>query len=176
MSQARSSPAQLEVRPMRGGDLQRVAEIEQRGYAFPWSEGIFKDCLRAGYSCWVLEAGNCVAGYAVLSVAAGESHVLNICIDPVWQRLGLGAELMNHLMARARDRGAGRMILEVRPSNRPARQLYEQLGFQEVGLRRGYYPGRGGFREDALVLARSLQLPGGEDSGGEGSGADGEGP
>lgn len=160
MSQARSSRTAVQVRPMQGGDVQRVAEIEERGYAFPWSQAIFRDCLRAGYSCWVLEAGECIAGYGVLSVAAGESHVLNICVDPVWQRLGLGGELMNHLMALARERGAGRMILEVRPSNRAARQLYENLGFREVGLRRGYYPGRGGFREDALVLARSLKLPG----------------
>nr|WP_301288327.1 ribosomal protein S18-alanine N-acetyltransferase [Natronospira proteinivora] len=143
---------------MQEADLERVHEIERRGYGFPWPVGIFRDCLRAGYHCWVMEAQGCIAGYAIVSVAAGESHVLNICIDPAWQRLGLGRELMNHVMAEARGAGAQRMLLEVRPSNRSARELYDQLGFNEIGLRRGYYPNHSGIREDALVLARELFL------------------
>ncbi len=156
MSQVREEESAITIRPMQSTDLARVADIEKRGYAFPWSENIFRDCLRAGYSCWVAEARHCVAGYAVLSVAAGESHVLNICIDPAWQRLGLGRQLMQHLMARAHEYGARRMLLEVRPSNEGARRLYHELGFNEIGLRRAYYPGKGGMREDALVLAMEL--------------------
>lgn len=157
MSQVRHSQA-AQPRPMAEVDLERVHEIEGRAYGFPWPVGIFRDCLRAGYQCWVMEAQGCIAGYAIVSVAAGESHVLNICIDPAWQRLGLGRGLMNHVMAEARGAGAKRMLLEVRPSNRSARELYDQLGFNEIGLRRGYYPAHSGVREDALVLARELML------------------
>jgi len=158
MSQARRDRPSPQVRAMAEADLDRVHEIETRGYGFPWPMGVFRDCLRARYQCWVLEAEDCIAGYAIVSVAVGESHVLNICIDPAWQRLGLGRQLMNHVMAQAREAGAKRMLLEVRPSNLSARQLYESLGFNELGLRQGYYPDHSGVREDALVLARELLL------------------
>lgn len=160
MSSVRQPEAERRIRPMIQDDLVRVHEIESRGYGFPWPVGVFRDCLRAGYQCWVMEAGNCLCGYAIVSVAAGESHVLNVCVDPAWQRLGLGRALMDHVMARARYAGAARMILEVRPSNTSARTLYHELGFNEIGLRPGYYPDNAGVREDALVLARELDLDG----------------
>jgi [ribosomal protein S18]-alanine N-acetyltransferase len=156
VSQARSDIAEIRVRRAVAGDLQRIVEIESRAYQFPWSEGIFRDCLRVGYPAWVVEAGGCLAGYGIVSVAAGESHVLNVCVDPAWQRLGLGRRLMVQLMHCARELGAARMMLEVRPSNTAARALYEQLGFAEIGLRPAYYPSRRALREDAMVLAREL--------------------
>ncbi|MEA5444770.1 ribosomal protein S18-alanine N-acetyltransferase [Gammaproteobacteria bacterium AB-CW1] len=156
MSSVRRPEASRQVRPMRTTDLERVHEVESRAYSFPWPVGVFRDCLRAGYQCWVMEAGGVIAGHAIVSVAAGESHVLNICIDPAWQKLGLGRRMMQHVMGHARGAGASRMILEVRPSNSAARQLYDSLGFEEIGLRRGYYPDHSGVREDALVLARTL--------------------
>ncbi|MDQ2069434.1 ribosomal protein S18-alanine N-acetyltransferase [Natronospira bacteriovora] len=158
MSQVRDEVAPSRVRGMSVADLERVHEIENRAYGFPWPVGVFRDCLRAGYQCWVIEVDSSIAGYGIVSVAAGESHVLNICIDPAWQRLGLGRILMNHIMSLARKAGAERMILEVRPTNHAARQLYDSLGFNEIGLRRGYYPDHSGIREDALVLARELSL------------------
>ncbi|MEO1765959.1 ribosomal protein S18-alanine N-acetyltransferase [Thiobacter aerophilum] len=147
-----SKPA---FRPMRREDLARVMEIERDLYPFPWSEGNFRDSLQAGYSCWVCERARAVVGYAVLMLAAGEAHVLNIAIARAWQRQGLGTALLRHLIALARDYGAREMFLEVRPSNETARRLYHGMGFNEIGLRPRYYPAHGG-REDAILMALTL--------------------
>jgi len=141
---------------MREEDLDQVVGIEQLAYPYPWTRGIFEDCLRVGYSCWVLATAGEVAGYAVMSVAVGESHILNLCVRPDLQRRGHGRRLLAHLIALARRRHADTALLEVRPSNRAALGLYRAAGFNEVGMRRGYYPGVKG-REDALILALALQ-------------------
>lgn len=143
------------LRPMREGDLEEVARIEANAYEFPWTLGIFRDCLRAGYGCWVLAHAAEVVGYAVLSVAAGEAHVLNVCVDVVQQRKGYGRRLMKRLIDLARWHQAQRIFLEVRPSNRGAIKLYFDLGFNEIGKRPNYYPAKNG-REDALVMAMEL--------------------
>lgn len=144
-----------ELRPMRSEDLDQVAVIEMRAYEFPWTLGIFRDCLRARYSCWVLARPGEIIGYGVLSVAAGEAHVLNVCIAPEAQRAGHGGRLMQRLIDLARWHRAERIFLEVRPSNRRAIGLYETLGFNEIGKRPNYYPARRG-REDAIVMAMEL--------------------
>ncbi len=149
----------LAVRPMRDLDLERVAEIERASYEFPWSPGVFRDCLRVGYNCWVIEIGGAVEGYGIMSIAAGESHVLNLCVNTGWQGQGLGRRLLSKLLDVARDHLASITLLEVRPSNPRALRLYESFGFSEVGVRRGYYPARSG-REDALLLAIDLGVPG----------------
>lgn len=142
-------------RPMRRKDLPRVMEIERDLYPFPWSEGNFRDSLHAGYSCWVIEQGGEVIGYAVLMLAADEAHVLNIAIARGWQRRGLGSALMRHLIELARGYGAREIFLEVRPSNETARRLYQGMGFNEIALRRNYYPAPDG-REDAILMALTL--------------------
>jgi ribosomal-protein-alanine N-acetyltransferase len=144
-----------EIRPMREADLSRVMAVEREAYAFPWSEQIFRDCLRVGYSCWVIERGGVLDAYGVMSVGAGESHILNLCVRPAVQRRGLGREVLAHLLQLARRHRAETVLLEVRPSNRAAFELYRNMGFNEVGIRRGYYPGHNG-REDAVILARDL--------------------
>lgn len=148
------------LRPMRSEDLEAVLEIELRAYPFPWTRGIFEDCLRAGYPAWVLvdggtTIGGTIIGYGVLSVAAGEAHVLNICVDPRVQGRGHGRRLLHALLHLARGRGAQRLFLEVRPSNRGAIALYHAEGFNEIGRRPRYYPAHGG-REDAIVMAMEL--------------------
>lgn len=145
----------LTLRSMRDSDIRRVLGVERSGYSHPWSEGIFRDCLRAGYSAWVLEDGERMVGHGLMSLAAGECHILNICIDPTYQGRGLGGQLMDHLLELAMDYGASLALLEVRPSNAAALALYRRLGFDEIGIRPNYYPVRGG-REDALVLAKQL--------------------
>jgi len=143
-------------RPMREADLPTVMAVEERCYEFPWSFGVHRDCLRVGYSCWVLQLERQrVAGHGVMSVAAGEAHLLNLCVDLDARRCGWARRFLTHLTDVARERHAGVMLLEVRPSNGAALQLYETAGFSEVGLRRGYYPARNG-REDAILLAREL--------------------
>lgn len=143
------------LRPMSDGDVAQVMAIEERVYPSGWTSGIFHDCLRVGYCCWVWEQGGAVVGYGIMSVAAGEAHVLNLCVAPSLQGQGLGRGMLEHLLDLARVHGAGTAILEVRPSNRVAVALYRGAGFEEVGRRRGYYPDPQG-REDALVFSCAL--------------------
>lgn len=146
---------ELFFRPMRKSDIKAVAAIEEAAYEFPWSEATFGDCLKVGYQCWVGEHRNAVAAYGILSVAVGEGQILNLCVSPQIQSKGYGRKMLQKLIDEAGVRKAETLFLEVRPSNKPARRLYQNVGFNEVGLRKGYYPARQG-REDALLLALSL--------------------
>ena len=123
---------------------------------FPWSEGIFRDCLRVGYYCCVAELDHICIGYAIMSTGAGEAHVLNLCVA---ERVPLPRH--RHAAARAPARirqrawASNDIFLEVRPSNTTAIRLYQSQGFSQIGMRRGYYQAVGG-REDAVVLRRKL--------------------
>jgi ribosomal-protein-alanine N-acetyltransferase len=141
--------------PMRGADLARVSSIETSIYEFPWTRGNFQDSMSAGYSCWACRLDEELVGYAVLMIAAGEAHLLNISIAAPWQGHGLGATFLAFLIDLARERYCERILLEVRASNALARALYERIGFVRVGVRKGYYPARVG-REDAIVLEHRL--------------------
>ncbi|MBT4615923.1 MAG: ribosomal protein S18-alanine N-acetyltransferase [Gammaproteobacteria bacterium] len=136
-------------------DLPDVLRNERQGYTHPWTEGIFRDCLRNGQDCWLLMCSDQNVGHGILSVAAGESHLLNVCVHPDFQGHGFGRILVEHLLERARTGEASTIFLEVRPSNVAACELYDKLGFNEVGIRENYYPSNVG-REDALVLAKEL--------------------
>lgn len=145
-----------QVRPMREADVAAVLTVELAAYEFPWTESILRDCLRVGYSCWVLTTEQAICGHAVMALMGpGECHVLNVCVRPELQGRGLGRHLMVHLLDSARTMGISMMLLEVRPSNAAALALYRSLGFNELGLRKDYYPARHG-REDGLVLAMEL--------------------
>jgi ribosomal-protein-alanine N-acetyltransferase len=143
------------IRPMQWEDLPAVLRNEEQSYEFPWTMAIFRDCLRVGYVCCVLEGAGGVIGHGLMSVGAGECHLLNVCVHPDYQRRGLGTRLVEHLLDEARRRGVRMALLEVRVSNRGAYRIYQRLGFDEIGLRKGYYPARNG-REDAILLAREL--------------------
>ena len=144
-----------EVRRMQLADLPDVLRNERLGYMHPWTEGIFRDCLRNGQECWLLMSRNLNVGHCILSIAAGESHLLNVCVHPDFQGHGFGRILVEHVLERARAGKASTIFLEVRPSNVAACELYDKLGFNEVGIRENYYPSKVG-REDALVLAKEL--------------------
>ena len=146
----------VQLRVMRKTDIDRVREIEKLAYQFPWSRQIINDCMKAGYSCWVAENLDKIEGYGVLMIAAGESHILNVCVNPNNHKQGLGRHIVKHLLGVSRDQQAETVYLEVRPSNQAAYMLYSKLGFNEVGQRKGYYPAKGGKREDALIMALSL--------------------
>ena len=147
--------ATIVFRPISEMDLEQVIAIEEAVYEFPWSIGIFQDCLGAGYCCWLMEQDDCVSGYGIMSVLADEAHILNFCIKPDLQNNGLGKEMLDHLIDLAKVHHADVMFLEVRPSNRQALKIYEKSGFDEVGSRKDYYPAKFG-REDALILAKQL--------------------
>jgi ribosomal-protein-alanine N-acetyltransferase len=143
------------MRPLAERDLDSVVAIEREIYEFPWTLGNFRDSLAAGYSCWAYHGADGLVGYAVMMIGAGEAHLLNLSIAPACQRRGYGRQLLEHLMGVARSYGASVLLLEVRPSNAAGRALYAAYGFEQVGIRREYYPARSG-REDALLLTFQL--------------------
>jgi [ribosomal protein S18]-alanine N-acetyltransferase len=144
------------ARTMAHDDLPQVSDIERRSYEFPWSHGVFRDCLLAGYTCIVLERDDSIVGYAILSVAAGEAHILNLCVDPDYRRLGYGDRLLDEILLRAKAASVREVFLEVRPSNATALSLYRKKGFRQIANRRAYYQARHG-REDASVLSLVLK-------------------
>jgi ribosomal-protein-alanine N-acetyltransferase len=147
---------ELVIRAMRGSDVPDVVAIERGSYQFPWSEGIFRDCLRVGYVCRVVTVSRQVMAYGVMSFGAGEAHILNLCVGEAYRCRGIGRQLLNSLIERAGAAGMADAYLEVRPSNTNAIRLYLALGFEQVGMRRGYYQAANG-REDAAVLRRALR-------------------
>lgn len=146
---------QLMFSPMHLPDVALIGAMERRNYEFPWTEGIFRDCVKSDYVCQVVKLLGDIIGYGVLQIAADEAHILNLCIDANHQRRGYAQQLLEHLIEIARSRKTNIVFLEVRPSNPRAITLYQLSGFNEIGLRKGYYDSRNG-REDALVMARSL--------------------
>ena len=147
-----------QMRPMQQADIEVVDAIEQRAYEFPWTAGIFRDCLKSGHQAWVLDCRAGIIGYGVLSCAAGEAHLLNICIAPEHQGHGHGRRLLRRFIDLARWHMVDRVYLEVRPSNPNALALYEDEGFNEIGRRPNYYPSKKG-REDAIVMAMEILPP-----------------
>ena len=142
-------------RPMQMADLDCVMAIENVVYSHPWTRGNFSDSLNAGYSCWVLEEDGVIIGYSALMLTMDEAHLLNISIAKERQQKGYGRMLLEKMLEVARSHGAAHMFLEVRISNRPAIALYEKMGFNEMAIRRKYYPGLHG-REDACLMGLAL--------------------
>jgi len=143
------------IREMTHDDLGKVIDVEISAYEHPWTVGIFRDCIRVGYSCWVYEDSGTVVGYGIVMHSGAEAHVLNLCVHPEYQRRGIGRLMLDHLTQISREAGADTILLEVRQSNIIAMQLYTSSDFHELGVRSGYYPDRSG-REDAIILAKSL--------------------
>lgn len=144
------------VREMIHDDVAEVSDIERRSYEFPWSHGVFRDCLLAGYHCTVVEREGAVVGYGVLSVAAGEAHILNLCIDPLYRELGYGERLLDEILGMAHEDEVKEIFLEVRPSNEKAIGLYMKKGFRNIAYRPAYYQASEG-REDAAVFSKVLK-------------------
>ena len=151
--------AELTIRVMHDADVAEVIGIERASYQFPWTEGIFHDCLRVSYLCRVAVQGQHIVGYAVMSMGAGEAHILNLCVREESRRAGVGRQLIRYLLDQAEAAGMLEAFLEVRPSNAIAIRLYLSLGFSQIGSRRGYYQALGG-REDAVVLRLRLDEAG----------------
>ena len=145
----------LSFRPMTLDDVDVVMLLENRVYQFPWTDRIFKDCIRVGYDCWLAEMEETIVAHAVISVAAGESHILNLSVTENQQGKGIGKQFIKFLLNIARNKRAEIMMLEVRPSNVRAINCYNSAGFNEIGYRKDYYPAANG-KEDALLFARDI--------------------
>jgi ribosomal-protein-alanine N-acetyltransferase len=142
---------------MLSTDLKAIVNIEKLAYEFPWTERIFRDCIRFGYQCWIMgEICDYIQGYGIMLLASKEAHIVNICVHPELQGCGLSRQILGHLITIAEMMEAQTAFLEVRISNERAIKLYLSTGFCEIGLRRGYYPATNGNREDGLVLAKEL--------------------
>jgi ribosomal-protein-alanine N-acetyltransferase len=146
---------QYQFRPMTEADLNAIMEIEPHIYSHPWSRGNFSDSLVSGYSAWVLLDGAKIIGYALMMMVLDEAHLLNLSVAKAYQKQGLGRLLLEHMIAIAKKHAAANMFLEVRPSNISAIALYENIGFNEMAVRRGYYPAHNG-REDAVLMGLAL--------------------
>lgn len=146
----------LVLAPMQLADLEEVLFCETEAAKFPWGRQHFIDALNAGYRCVVLRSADVLLGQAVLLGVLDEMHLLIITINPAWQGMGLGRQMLEQLIRDAAESGARQMFLEVRPSNAPALALYGKLGFEQIGRRKDYYPAYEGLREDALVMRLEL--------------------
>ena len=149
----------VNVRNMKHDDLAAVSDIERLSYEFPWSHGVFRDCLLAGYSCIVLQHGTAVVGYGILSIAAGEAHILNLCVASEFRGLGYGERILDDIVERAHYAQVGTLYLEVRPTNANAMSLYRKKGFGKIAQRPAYYQATSG-REDADVLSLVMKRSG----------------
>jgi ribosomal-protein-alanine N-acetyltransferase len=145
----------ISFREMHASDLDAVMQIEIVNFPFPWTAGNFKDSINSGHICLLLEIDEAVIGYAILMMVLDEAHLLNISVSSSWKGKGWGSHLLNHMMQIGREKGGLNMFLEVRPSNVSAITLYESIGFNEMGMRPGYYPAHNG-RENAVLMGVAL--------------------
>lgn len=152
----------MRFRKMSKADLPRVLEIEKQGYSYPWQEPIFHDCLKAThYNCWVCtDMADKITAYCIVSTAVGEVTILNLCIEPMMRRQGLGRKFMQYVIDTAKAKKAETVFLEVRPSNTQAIALYASMDFNQTGIRPGYYKAKNRAknceREDALMMAYTI--------------------
>tara|TARA_R110002049_G_scaffold285705_10_gene467225 strand:+ start:368 stop:832 length:465 start_codon:yes stop_codon:yes gene_type:complete len=148
----------MNVRSMQAQDIAYVLDIEQRANQFPWDKKSFEDSLKTGHQAWIFyEKDNDIVGFAIVQRVLDEAHLLNICVEPSAQGRGLGKEIVQHVIDYSNSISAVIILLEVRRSNERAQQLYLQVGFNEMSVRKGYYPAKEG-REDAILMAMDLDL------------------
>jgi ribosomal-protein-alanine N-acetyltransferase len=164
--------SELSFLPMTTADLDAVLAIESVSHIHPWTQGNFSDSLAAGHWAYCVrpQLEDALKGsyldpeilwaYCILFPAVDELHLLNITVSPKLRRLGIGAKMMHAIEGVAAQQKMPRIILEVRPSNINAMQLYQALGYEQIGLRKNYYPvdAISGLREDAWVFAKSIKL------------------
>jgi len=145
----------LIFRKLLDSDIDTVMQLEVDLHPYPWTKGIFLDCIKTGYLCYCCEINQQIIAYGIVSYGAGESHILNISVAKAFQGKGYGKQLIHYLMQQAKTKNADMMLLEVRGSNKNAIALYESQGFNEIGIRKGYYPAPNG-KEDAIMYAIQL--------------------
>jgi ribosomal-protein-alanine N-acetyltransferase len=147
----------LHIKTLESSDLGAIEAIEQRAYPTPWSRSMFASELAKPTSiCLGAFEGDELVGYIINSRYVDAWHVMNVAVDPDRRRRGIAAALLQRLFELTRDDERRGYTLEVRVSNDGAIRLYEQLGFEPRGIRRGYYTDN---REDALIMWRDARGP-----------------
>ena len=166
--------AELSFMPMHVADLDEVLAIEAVSHIHPWTRGNFSDSLAAGHWAYCIRPQtdqnntqtetfldpSVLWAYCILFPAVDELHLLNITVSPKLRKLGIGSRMMAAIEGVAAQQNMPRIILEVRPTNESALALYQKLGYEQIGVRKNYYPANpgSGDREDALVMAKSIKL------------------
>lgn len=140
---------------MNKEDLEIIVAIEQRVFPFPWSMSDFQKCLDDNHYCYTYTEDREIIAYGILYLKQAEGHLVNLCVEPEYQRQGIGSLLLSHLLTLARQDSIISIILEVRPSNFSALCLYQKFGFKEIGIQKDYYFKEKGF-ENAVVMALNL--------------------
>ncbi len=153
---AKPGVPQLRFAKLEEAQLSQVACIESSVYAFPWSQGNFRDSLFSGYDCIGAWHGGELIGYVITMPTLEEMHLLNLAVRKDWQGNGVGSAILQHLIDEAAPTKCEVIYLEVRPTNIAGLRLYEKFGFRQLGLRRDYYPAVTG-REDALFLGLNIK-------------------
>ncbi len=137
---------------MKDEHVSAIAELEKRCFNDPWSLNSISSELTSKLSCWIVAMdNNQLVGYVGSQTVLGETDMMNLAVSPEYRRMGVGEALVNALISCLKERGSHSLMLEVRVSNEPAIQLYEKLGFVQVGRRPNYYRNP---KEDALILRK----------------------
>ena len=143
-------PVSLELRPVRTGDLPRLAELERSCFSAPWSEAQLEALLSNSQGKMLAAVrGDKIVGYVSWEQVLDEAQVANLEVDPAWRRQGIARQLVSAMISQARSEGASRLTLEVQAGKAGARRLYEEQGFVPTGLRKGYYKID---RDDAILM------------------------
>ena len=143
----------VEIRRMERDDIARVAEIERLCFADPWSERAFEFLLDGKNIGFVALVDGVSAAYAGLICVLDEGQIANVAVHPDYRRQGLAREILNTVDAYSVENGIVLLSLEVRASNTAARALYESLGWQSVGIRKGFYSHP---TEDAIIMIKDF--------------------
>lgn len=143
------------ITPISSSDYERLFDIEQTAHLVPWTKGTLLNNQGEKYLNLKLSEKGQIIGFAISQIVLDEATLFNIAIDPAFQGKGYGKQLLSELILQLKDKGVATLWLEVRESN-PARKLYDSLGFNEVDIRKNYYPTPDGGRENAVVMALYL--------------------
>lgn len=144
----------MRIVKMQSEHVASVAEMERQCFSDPWSEKSVASELHNPFSLWLIaEVDGVVAGYVGSQTVLDSADMMNLAVSPSFRRQGIGERLVNCLTEALKEKGVKTLLLEVRISNEPAKELYQKLGFEMVGKRPRYYEKP---REDALILRKEL--------------------
>ena len=146
----------MTITNMTNAHVAQIAELEKRCFNDPWSETSIASELNNRLSSWLVALdGDVVVGYVGSQTVLGETDMMNVAVHPDYRKQGIATELIQTLIDTLSKQGSHSLMLEVRQTNEPAKNLYKALGFETVGIRKNYYRNP---REDALILRKEWSL------------------